>query len=260
METVQIHKSEITDLILFKRSIKFLSNTLDEVELKCVEHDIIVEGMDPSRICLFRFKIKDILEKPLNTKLFINVEDLEKILTTIKKDTLPIEIQKKKGISDNDLLTMKPNNEKFTLKLLGDYDYEDIPIENLQKIEYDVKHPFSHEDLRDIVKKGMLYSEIIGMRFDNMGMEFYSKGMLGDYTRDEGMVKKQGESNYSLTFMKMMLVNSKQLFKEDLILHLKKDHPLRVEYKDSLIEYDNWLAPRVEEADDWDDDDDMEDF
>jgi hypothetical protein len=220
---------------------------IDECELKFKGYDIVIETMDPSRIALFCVKFKDILEKPIHHKFAVVLSDIHAILSTMDYDTVDLEFSYK-------LLKFKQGSETFTLKGMESYEGESIPLSNLIKIIYDKKFSFEQGALKDICKKALLYSEILRIAYDDEGTEFKSEGVQGSYTRTEGLIKEKGASSYSLIWLKILLEKTSKLFTEPFTLEMRTDHPLHIIYDTSVLRYDEWLAPRVEEPD-WEDDD-----
>ena len=250
-----MEKSEIKNFPLFREVMNFLGNFLDEMEIQCKGHDIIIEGNDPSRITMMTLELKDILKEPINIVFALNVDHLNKILDKIE-DT-PVMVEKSTKDNKKGYLKLSSNGESYTLSLL-DVELEDIPFVNLRKIEYEKKIEVEREKLLKIIETARIYSEIIHIRFDSKGIEYYAVGQLGEFTKTEGLVEKQGETEYSLSFLKAVVKNTEALFVKPLTLHIKTDYPLHIEYIDTGIEYHQWLAPRVDEPDF--DDDDMDDF
>ena len=75
-----MEKSEIKNFPLFKNVMTFLGDFLDEIEVQCKGHDIIIEGMDPSRITMLTLKLEGLLTEPITTVFPLNVDNLNKIL------------------------------------------------------------------------------------------------------------------------------------------------------------------------------------
>ena len=262
METTQLYRSELNNLHIFREAIILLCKSVDEAVISCEEHDIIIKGMDASRIIMFRLKLMGILSSSFNANFFLNIDDLTKILNRIQGDSLVIKktikttfVREKEVLKES--LSMEAINGIFTLYLLEVYSLkEELIFTNIEKIDYAAKHEFTQEILSEIIKSARVYSDIVLMRYDKEGMEFYADGQQGTYTLNKGMIKKQGEAMYSLTFLNSLFVGSEGFFHDHpVVLHIKMDNPLHIEYKDSIVEYDEWIAPRVEEADDdWEDD------
>jgi len=249
--TVQIvlHKTGINDLALFKRILRFLSNLIKECELKFKDHDIIIETMDDPRTALLRIVLKDILEQPINAKVGVNIKDLCKLLAVMKYAVLDLEFTRS-------LITLKKNNEKFTLKTIEFYDGEEIPFENLQAINYNYTFTFDWTLLNDTCKKASLYGDLLDIYFDNEGVQFEAEGNMGKYERNEGLKQrhKDWSATFSLKLFRLPFNGTKRLFPEEFTLRLRTGHPIKIVYDTSTIKLEQWIAPRIEEAD-WEDDD-----
>jgi len=244
---------EITNLPLFKRSMKFLGRVFSEIKLKFNGQDMMIVEMDYGRYILIKYVLKNILHSPVNKEFNfpdISLDDFNQILEQIDNDKLIIE-------KDGDFLVMTANREMFTLKF-EEHDSDKYPFENLAKIEHDMKKSFDLEELKKIIKKGLIYSEEMRMTYDSNSnrMQFTTEGSKGKYVRFDGITEKTGETTYNLNFLRFLLPDISDILPGPITLHIKTDHPLKVEYKDSLIEFKQWLSPKIYENDDLDDDKD----
>ncbi|MEA3248415.1 MAG: hypothetical protein U9Q73_01790 [Nanoarchaeota archaeon] len=225
---------------------------MDEIEIQCKGRDIIIDGMDPSRVTTINIKLEDILTEPINTVFPLNVDDLNKILDKLEDTTVMLE---KKLRDKKDYIKLSSNGESYTLYLL-DLELEHLPTVNLRKINYDKKYEINRGKLEKIIEKAKIYSDILFIQYDSIGIQYYSVGQIGEFTKTERMVEKQGQCAYNLTFLKSVVKNTENLFVKPFTLYTKNDHPLHIEYVDKGIEYHQWLAPWVEDSDFDDDFDD----
>lgn len=252
--------------------INALKQYIDEAEFKLDKDGLRINFMDPSRIMIAE------VEQPYNTflehngseiKVGLNVDDLERILRTKKsaKKTSRLEFTK-----DADHIIVEKhspilrNVATLTLAVL-DIDVEDIPMDNLKLIEYDSKGVFELKYLKDYMYQSGRYSELVYTIIDNKGFHFKEEGAIGtlDYLIDGDLcVECKGtvSNAYSLAYfnpLKPLL----EILPDDAIISfsLKKDHPIRIELSISSLEIKMmiFLAPRVEEKD-WDDDDEDDEF
>jgi len=227
--------------------------------------------MDPSRICLLKLSINkddfDEFECSKDSKVGLNLDDLDKILkrsaandaVTINFDEADQKIKikmQREGVS---------RTRTFSLALL-DIDIEEIPMDNLLKIEYSSKWVIDTDFLVEAIKDAEIYSEILNiLANEGKGLVFSSSGQIGEMEYDisvEDLIDSQlqGSSSgaYSLTFLKAILKIAS--ITEKLEISLKTDHPLKMDF--DLLEggkLSYFLAPRVEEEE-FDDDDDMDEF
>ena len=226
--------------------------------------------MDPSRICLLKLSIKkedfDEYECTQETKVGLNLDDLDKIL---KRSTTNDSIQINFKESDNKIKIIMQRegmsrSRTFSLALL-DIDIEEIPMDNLLKIEYPSKWVIDPEFFVEAIKDAEIYSEILNIKAEEKkGLIFSSSGQIGEMIyslSDEDLIESNlteiSTGAYSLTFLKAILKITS--ITEKLEISLKTDHPLKMIF--NLLEggeLSYFLAPRVEEAEF--EDDDMDEF
>jgi len=237
---------EITNLPLFKLSMEFLERINDVMVLHFIGKDILIKGMDPSRVTLIKFRLKNILKKPANEKIFLSLENLKKLWEHLEGDILTIE-------QDEKFLILKVNNETFKLILPDVNEPEEISLEKLEKYIFDASFSFDLETMSKIVEKAFIFSEILNIHYNSDGIHFNAIGPKGEYTRDDGMKENMGNVGSSLIRMRNTFIDSEFLFTGQFTLHLKTDKPLKIEFEDPSIEFKQWLAPIVEEddVDDW---------
>jgi len=252
-------KTGINDLALFKQVIAFVDQFENEVELIINKNDIYIEIMDPTRVLLFSIKLKDILEKEIEShRIGLNLTDLKRILSVLNYDVIDFQITRRE-------IKFKKQNqafsEKFTLKTLEFYDGEEIPMSNLREIKYERTDLKTIQELREIIKKSIIYQDVLTIYFDIGGFEFESIGIMGEYKRNEGFKSEQTIKNkvsLSLSFLRLIATNSLKLF-NPIQMHFSATKPAKFTYNSSVVELELYLAPRVEEVE-WDDEDDSEEF
>jgi hypothetical protein len=149
---------------------------------------------------------------------------------------------------------------------LLDIDTEEIPMDNLLKIEYPAKWVIDAEFLVEAIKDAEIYSEILNIKANEKeGLLFSSTGQIGEMEYNLSLedlinseINETCSGAYSLTFLKAILKIAS--ITEKLEISLKTDHPLKMIF--NLLEggeLSYFLAPRVEEAE-FEDDDDMDEF
>jgi proliferating cell nuclear antigen len=227
--------------------------------------------MDPSRICLLKLAIKkadfDEYECSKESKVGLNLDDLDKILKrSAANDAVEINFNE-----TDQKIKIKMQREgvsrtrTFSLALL-DIDIEEIPMDNLLKIEYPSNWVIDTDFLVEAIKDAEIYSEILNINAnEGKGLIFSSSGQIGEMEYDlneddliESQLQGSSSGAYSLTFLKAILKIAS--ITEKLEISLKTDHPLKMNF--DLLEggkLSYFLAPRVEEEE-FDEDDDMDEF
>jgi proliferating cell nuclear antigen len=256
---------------ILKGIVETLSSIIDETEFKISPKEFVITAMDPSRICLLELKIKkenfDEYECSGTFKIGLNLDDLDKILKrTAANDHIELEFKETEQKVKIKMQREGLNRARtFSLALL-DIDTEEIPMENLLKIEYPAKWVIDADFLVEAIKDAEIYSEILNIKaIENEGLLFSSTGQIGEMeynlTTDDLINSEIAETcsgAYSLTFLKAILKIAS--ITEKLEISLKTDHPLKMIF--SLLEggeLNYFLAPRVEEAE-FEDEDDMDEF
>ena len=256
---------------ILKGIVETLASIIDETEFRVTPKEFTISAMDPSRICLLKLSIKkddfDGYECSKESKVGLNLDDLDKILKrSAANDSVEIEFDE-----TNQKIKIKMKREgvsrtrTFSLALL-DIDIEEIPMDNLLKIEYPSKWVIDPDFLVEAIKDAEIYSEILNINAnEGQGLIFSSSGQIGEMEYDlneEDLIESELQGNssgaYSLTFLKAILKIAS--ITEKLEIALKTDHPLKMNF--DLLEggkLNYFLAPRVEEEE-FDDDDDMDEF
>jgi len=256
---------------VLKGIVETLASIIDETEFRVTPKEFTISAMDPSRICLLKLSIKkddfDEYECSKESKVGLNLDDLDKILKrSAANDAVEINFDEadqkikikmqREGVS---------RTRTFSLALL-DIDIEEIPMDNLLKIDYPSNWVIDTDFLVEAIKDAEIYSEILNMDAnEGKGLKFSSSGQIGEMEYDineddllDSQLKGTSSGAYSLTFLKAILKIAS--ITEKLEMSLKTDHPLKMNF--DLLEggeLSYFLAPRVEEEE-FEEDDDMDEF
>lgn len=258
---------------ILRAIIETLSSIIDETMIVVTPKEFTIEAMDPSRICLLKLVIKkegfDDYECNKACKIGLNLDDFDKILKrSSSNDSITLEYQE-----DEQKIKIKMKREgstrtrTFSLALI-DIEYEEVPMDNLLKIEFDAIWDMNIDHFNEALKDAEIYSEILNLKAtEDEGLLFSSSGQIGEmeYNFDledlfEPDISGENKGAYSLTFLKSILKIA--AITENFKISLKTDHPLKIEF--GLLEGGGlkyFLAPRVEEPEfDAPDDDDIDEF
>ena len=256
---------------ILKGIVETLASIIDETEFRVTPKEFTISAMDPSRICLLKLSIKkddfDDYQCSKESKVGLNLDDLDKILKrSTANDSVEIDFnetdQKIKIKMQREGVT---RTRTFSLALL-DIDIEEIPMDNLLKIEYPSNWVIDPDFLVEAIKDAEIYSEILNINAnEGQGLIFSSSGQIGEMEYDlneddliESELKGSSSGAYSLTFLKAILKIAS--ITEKLEISLKTDHPLKMNF--DLLEggkLSYFLAPRVEEEE-FNEDEDMDEF
>lgn len=251
---------------ILKGIIEALSSILSETELMVDKNGFTIAAMDPSRICLLKLIMKkvdfDSFQCKKDAKVGINLEDFYKII-------------KRAGTNESIFLEFEEKDQKIKIRMKKetgtrartfslaclDIDSEEVPMDNLLAIEYDSIFKFDTELLLEAINDAEIYSEILNIKAEpEKGLLLSSTGQIGEMEYElpeneliESKIKEISTGAYSITFMKAIMKLAS--ITDNMEISLKTDHPLKMIF--NLIEgavLNYFLAPRVEDAD-FDDDD-----
>ena len=265
--TLKLENSRILKVI-----VETLASIIDETEFRVTPKEFTISAMDPSRICLLKLSLKkqnfDEYDCNKESKVGLNLDDLDKILKrSAANDSVEINFDEtEQKIKIKMQREGMSRTRTFSLALL-DIEIEEIPMDNLLKIEYPSKWVIEPSFLVEAIKDAEIYSEILNIAaIEDQGLNFSSTGQIGEMEYNlseddliETNIDGSSSGAYSLTFLKAILKIAS--ITEKLEISLKTDHPLKMIF--NLLEggeLSYFLAPRVEEAEFEDDDDDMDEF
>jgi proliferating cell nuclear antigen len=271
-ETKESFVLKVDNSKILRAIIETLSSIIDETMIVVTPKEFRIEAMDPSRICLLKLVIKkegfDDFECNKACKIGLNLDDFDKILKrSSSNDSITLEYQE-----EEQKIKIKMKREgstrtrTFSLALI-DIEYEEVPMDNLLKIEFDAIWDMNIDHFNEALKDAEIYSEVLNLKAtENEGLLFSSSGQIGEmeYNFDledlfESDISGENKGAYSLTFLKSILKIA--AITENFKISLKTDHPLKIEF--GLLEgggLNYFLAPRVEEAEFDNDEDDLDEF
>lgn len=256
---------------ILRAIIETLSSIIDETTIVVTPKEFTIKAMDPSRICLLKLVIKkegfNDFECNKECKIGLNLDDFDKILKRSSgNDSITLEYQE-----DEQKIKIKMKRDSstrtrsFSLALI-DLEIEEVPMDNLLKIEFDAFWDMDIDLFNEALKDAEIYSEILNIKAsEGEGLLFSSSGQIGEMEYNisledliEHDITGENKGAYSLTFLKSILKIA--AITESFKISLKTDHPIKIEF--ALLEGDElkyFLAPRVEDAQ-FEGDDDMDEF
>ena len=246
---------------ILKSIVETLASIIDETEIIVTPEEFMIRAMDPSKICLLQVIMEktdwDEYNCSDSQKLGINLEDLDKIMKRASpKDTITLLF-----IPEEQKLKIKMKREGdtrtrvFSLSLLK-LDIEDIPLDNLLKIDYSTIFAIEVSILEEALKDAEIYSEVFTIKsLKDEGINFSSIGIIGEMLYELGSdelkelnIITEDTGSYSTKFLKSIL--KLKAITEKLEVSLKTDNPAKLVF--NIIDggiADFFLAPRVEEVD-----------
>ena len=244
---------------ILKAIVETLGSIIDETKIQITPGEFKITAMDPSRICLLQLVIKkgdfDEFSCLKECEVVLNLDDLDKIMKRSAINDV-IELSYNEDIQKVKIRMQRDGSTRartFSLALL-DSDIEEIPMDNLLKIEYESTWTMNPDLLVEALKDAEIYSEIFNiLTTEGQGLVFSSSGTIGEMEYELGEddlidsnLNGISSGAYSLTFLRAILKIAS--ITEKLDISLKTDHPIKMVF--SLLEggkLSYFLAPRVEE-------------
>jgi len=252
---------------ILKTIVETLAAIVDEVKFVIDKKKLLIEAMDPSRICILQLTISrenfDDFQCDTKCEICLNLEDFNKILKRSSKNSVELSFhestQKIKIKMQREEEEDNSRTRTFSLTCL-DSEIENAPLENLLIIDYDATWKMDADILIEAIKDAEIYSEVLNMEITEEKLTITSSGQIGELeyellTEDliEASISERNVGAFSGLFLKAIMKIAP--ITESLEISLKTDNPLNMKF-DILLggELNYFIAPRVE-----DDNNDFED-
>jgi len=266
-------KYEVSNGYNFYKFIESISKLIDELKVIVHKDKIELTFMDQSRIFLCSIIIEDNWSNTLKIdktgEYGLNINDLAKLLKVIKSDKKSFIL--KFNTERLRIVKKKSNGFKATKELeFLDLELEDIPIKNLLEIPYPSKVKVQKQYIEDIFRELGDFSDVIGITLNEDELSFQESNSIGN-----GKLRIKYEDLYeletsteesmsvSLDYFSLVKYLLPIMEKDQLIeLKVRTDTPLAVtiEFDELGITFNSWIAPRVEEEDYDEDEEDFDEF
>jgi len=264
-------KIKLKNVQKIKTVIEILSNIIEETEIKVDPKKFIIQAMDPSRICLLKILLRkedfDIYECENDHQICLNLCDLTKIMKRASlKDNIEFIYE-----NDSNIIKIKMSregstrNRTFSLSLL-DLEFEEIPLDSLLKIQYNSTWIIYPDILEEAIKDAEIYDDTFNIKAFEKKITLSAFGTIGEMLYEFGTddlidlkIEDEATVTYSLDFLKNILKIAP--ITEEMECSIKTDHPFKLKFilkEGGEILY--FLAPRVKDENEYDDDEIFEDF
>jgi proliferating cell nuclear antigen len=237
--------------VLLTKIVEIIFELVTEVRIKVNDQGMSITAMDPANVSMVNFKIsKDAFSQfeVGEEVLGINLENLKQILKRCSvKSSLTLEKEEnmlKFQISDR----VKRN---FTLNLI-DVDSEDIDFtEKTSRMEFSSLVELDSADLVSSIEDCGIVADSCAFIIEDGKFIVEAKSMnsaRSEFSESEARMQAENcKAKYSLEYLSKFMKGAKLC--EKTILHFAEDHPLKIDFKDSNMELNFILAPRVENED-----------
>ncbi len=242
---------KIDDARYWKNCVDSIVNLVDEGTFTVAKEGISLKAMDPSGISMVSFFMpnkafsKYDIEK--STQIGLNLENFDKILASARS---------------NEQLVMKESDNKLLIEFIGQNSRRryklpliDVKkeVEKEPKIDFEATVEVKSEMFKEILKDATLLSTYIGFRAEKDSFFVIAKGDAGELEEEHASnadiikkleVSKPSNATFNLDYLQRMISACPQ--NSSIVLSLKTEEPIRIDYKigDASISY--YLAPYME--------------
>ncbi|MEM0148198.1 MAG: proliferating cell nuclear antigen (pcna) [Candidatus Micrarchaeaceae archaeon] len=235
----------------WKNCIDAIDSIVEEGVLEIEKEGISLKALDPSGISMVSFFIpnkafsKYDVDKAVN--IGINLDNLSKILNSSRS---------------TEQLLMKDSGNKFAIEFIGEntrrrYTLPTIDIkkgENKEpKIEFDATVNVKGDSLKEMLKDANLLSSYINFKTDKGTFKVVAKGDAGELEEEHDekaefikklQVSKPTSASFNLDYLQKIVNPSPS--NSEIILSLKTDDPIKIEYNIGDAQLSYYLAPYIE--------------
>ena len=239
---------------IFKDCVDSLVTLIDEGEFQITKEGLKLRAMDPSQIAMVDFVYpKSALEKyevPSETKIGLNLDDLSKVTSRVRAGEKLVLKLDKTG-SRLEMVFKGKTTRRFNLPLL---DVSGMSPKQ-PKIEFDSRIKVNGFTLKEGLKDASLISSHVVLKADKEGFEISAHGDKGEVLIEakkgddvllEHTVNAESRSMYPLEYLNDLLKTTEN--EAVVVLDLKTDNPLRIEFPIGQATIVYYLAPRIESA------------
>ena len=258
---------------IVKGIFESISAVIEECTLVFDKDGISINAIDEGRICLVALNLAkndfDSYSCEGKYELGLNIEDMVKILKrSSADDTITFKYTEGKEGSNKIKILMKGKKRKkkrtFSLQLI-ELGKDELNVQALDQIDFKAKVTLPLAYLEEAIKDADIYSETVIVSFSEDGnIVFKSEGAIGEIEctlekDDDGIenfsAEGVSEGIFSLEYLKNIVKIS--IIADKVELALSPTTPLKAKFNllaESTFKY--FLAPRIEEEEDNDYDDD----
>ena len=242
---------ELQNPTILSKAVDIISELVNEVRIKVNEAGLSITAMDPANVSMVGFVLpkKSFSRFETGTEtLGINLDNLKQVLKRCgsgssllmeKKDN-SLEIQIQDRIKRN-----------FVLSLI-DIEGNDIDFgAKTERMEFSSSVELNSIDFVDSIEDCAIVADSCSFVIENDRFMIEAKGLnsaRSEFSGDEARIKAENcKSRYSLEYLQKFVKGARLADKT--LLEFANDHPLKIEFRNELMELKFVLAPRVETED-----------
>lgn len=237
--------------LLLARALEIISEIVNEVRIKVNDAGLSITAMDPANVSMVGFKLPKSsfvrFESDTET-LGINLDNLKQVLKRCGSGSSLI-MEKKDNFLEMQIRDRIKRN--FVISLI-DIESDEIDFASkTEKMEFSSSVELSSIDLVDSVEDCAIVSDSCSFIIENDKFIIEAKGLnsaRAEFSGDEARIKAENcKARYSLEYLQKFVKGAK--LAEKAKLEFANDHPLKLEFRNELMEMKFVLAPRVENED-----------
>ncbi|MEX2017218.1 MAG: hypothetical protein WD876_01985 [Candidatus Pacearchaeota archaeon] len=242
---------EMQNPLLLARALEIISEIVNEVRIKVNDAGLSITAMDPANVSMVGFKLPKSsfvrFESDTET-LGINLDNLKQVLKRCGSGSSLI-MEKKDNFLEMQIRDRIKRN--FVISLI-DIESDEIDFASkTEKMEFSSSVELSSIDLVDSVEDCAIVSDSCSFIIENDKFIIEAKGLnsaRAEFSGDEARIKAENcKARYSLEYLQKFVKGAK--LAEKAKLEFANDHPLKLEFRNELMEMKFVLAPRVENED-----------
>jgi proliferating cell nuclear antigen len=242
---------KIDDAKYWKNCVDSIVNLIDEGTFTISKEGVALKAMDPSGISMVSFfmpnKAFSKYDADKTTTIGLNLDNFDKILASARA---------------NEQLVMKETDNKLLIEFIGQNSKRryklpliDVKkeVEKEPKIEFEATVEVKSDMFKEILKDAVLLSTYIGFKAEKDSFFVIAKGDAGELEEEHMSnaeiikkltVTKPSNATFNLDYLQRIISACPQ--NSSILLSLKSEEPIKVDYKigDAAISY--YLAPYME--------------
>lgn len=231
---------------LFSDVIGILSELVTEVKIKINKEGMSIIAIDPANVAMVIFKL------PANAFSQLEVQEenlgisLDSFRAVLRRCSFGSSLVMKTEDNFLKVEVFDKVKREFTLTLI-DLERKEKPVPSL---EFAAKIEINALELSEAVEDCAIVADSCTLEASQDNFSIYARGSLNSaklsYTSDEVYIESpsNNKSKYSLEYLQKMIKAAKLV--EKATLNFSSDYPLKLDFKNPLMELSFILAPRVE--------------
>ena len=242
---------ELQNPTILSKAVDIISELVNEVRIKVNEAGLSITAMDPANVSMVGF----VLPKKSFSRFETGTETLGISLDNLKQ------VLKRCGAGSSLLIEKKDNSlemqiqdrikRNFVLSLI-DIEGNDIDFgAKTERMEFSSSVELNSIDFVDSIEDCAIVADSCSFVIENDRFMIEAKGLnsaRSEFSGDEARIKAENcRARYSLEYLQKFVKGARLADKT--LLEFANDHPLKIEFRNELMELKFVLAPRVETED-----------